>query len=348
MRFRHVQIEALAYELPLETVSTTAIELHLASVYERLRIPRGQLEMLTGIAERRYWPRGVVLSERAAAAGRSALQAAGRSAATLEAVVYAGVCRDYAEPATACAVAAELGVSAHTQLYDVSNACIGVLSAMVDLAGRIELGFIENALIVSCESARSINEDMAARLLEHPDDRALFNETLATFTGGSGAAAVLLSRLPSPAFRKGPRLLGAVQKNDCARHDLCQWGFRREGRTYEQFMRTDAVQVLRHGVALGRATWNDFLVEMEWRQGDVTRAISHQIGKAHRQHMLDALGLAPTQDFPTFPFLGNIGSVSVPLTAALAAERGLLNSGDRVGLLGIGSGLNCLMVGLEW
>jgi 3-oxoacyl-[acyl-carrier-protein] synthase-3 len=46
--------------------------------------------------------------------------------------------------------------------------------------------------------------------------------------------------------------------------------------------------------------------------------------------------------------LGNIGTVSLPLTAALADERGFLEKGDKVGFLGIGSGLNCLMLGWEW
>ena len=50
----------------------------------------------------------------------------------------------------------------------------------------------------------------------------------------------------------------------------------------------------------------------------------------------------------TFEFLGNMGTVSLPLTAALAEEREFLRPGDRVGLLGIGSGLNCMMLGVEW
>ena len=40
--------------------------------------------------------------------------------------------------------------------------------------------------------------------------------------------------------------------------------------------------------------------------------------------------------------------MSLPLTAALADERGFLSPGDKVGFLGIGSGLNCLMLGWEW
>ena len=64
--------------------------------------------------------------------------------------------------------------------------------------------------------------------------------------------------------------------------------------------------------------------------------------------LLAALGIAPEKDYSTFPFLGNIGTVSLPLTAALAEEREFLRPGDRVGWLGIGSGLNCLMLGLQY
>jgi 3-oxoacyl-[acyl-carrier-protein] synthase-3 len=43
-----------------------------------------------------------------------------------------------------------------------------------------------------------------------------------------------------------------------------------------------------------------------------------------------------------------MGTVSLPLTAALADHRHFLKERDRVGFLGIGSGLNCLMLGWEW
>ena len=41
-------------------------------------------------------------------------------------------------------------------------------------------------------------------------------------------------------------------------------------------------------------------------------------------------------------------ALGLSLTAALAEQRRFLNPGDHVGFLGIGSGLNCLMLGLEW
>ena len=53
-------------------------------------------------------------------------------------------------------------------------------------------------------------------------------------------------------------------------------------------------------------------------------------------------------DFPTYQVLGNMGTVSLPLSAAIADEKGFLTAGNKVGFLGIGSGLNCMMLGVEW
>ena len=85
-------------------------------------------------------------------------------------------------------------------------------------------------------------------------------------------------------------------------------------------------------------------------------------GVARRLSMLDrllplwillamALGLGLGAIAPGIKGVFNalsIGTVSLPLTAALAHERGVIKPGHRVGFLGIGSGLNCLMLGLEW
>src|SRR5947209_18371674 len=114
------------------------------------------------------------------------------------------------------------------------------------------------------------------------------------------------------------------------------------------FMETHAGEVLEYGVELGSRTWAAFLSKFGWRADYLDKVICHQVGAGHRDAVLAALGIAPEKDYSTFPFLGNIGTVSLPLTAALAEEREFLRPGDRVGFLGIGSGLNCLMLGVEW
>jgi 3-oxoacyl-[acyl-carrier-protein] synthase-3 len=76
--------------------------------------------------------------------------------------------------------------------------------------------------------------------------------------------------------------------------------------------------------------------------------ICHQVGSEHQNTILRMLGIDANKDYATYPFLGNMGTVSLPLTAALAEERKIIKPGDHVGFLGIGSGLNCTMLGFTW
>ena len=87
-------------------------------------------------------------------------------------LIYGGVCRDNLEPATACAVSNGLGLGSDTLVYDVSNACLGIMNGMVQVANAIELGHIEAGMVVSCESARQIIDITIDRLLDGLDDTA--------------------------------------------------------------------------------------------------------------------------------------------------------------------------------
>ena len=63
MRFQQVCIESLGYTLPEEILSSDEIERRLAPLYQRLRLPEGRLELMSGIKERRLWPKGTRPSE---------------------------------------------------------------------------------------------------------------------------------------------------------------------------------------------------------------------------------------------------------------------------------------------
>jgi 3-oxoacyl-[acyl-carrier-protein] synthase-3 len=47
-------------------------------------------------------------------------------------------------------------------------------------------------------------------------------------------------------------------------------------------------------------------------------------------------------------YLGNTGSAALPTAAGIGTETGFVPDGSRVALLGIGSGINVVMLGLEW
>ena len=387
MKYSRVYVDAIGYELAPVVVTSTEIEQRLSPLYEKLKIQPGQLEAWTGISERRWWPAGYPLTSGATEAARRALEQSNVAARDLEVVIYAGVCREQFEPATACGVAANLGISPDASIFDVSNACLGVLNGMVDIANRIELGQIKAGMVVSCETAREIIDYTIQRLLEDMSMDAL-TKSLATLTGGSGAVAVLLTD-GSFSKEKRHRLLGGVTKAAPEHHLLCRWGFESllpaavnkvdsilpqsvthakfgsllpqlvqqkvsgllpasVSHAFTQFMQTDSIGVLKFGVDLGLNTWRSFLAKIGIAPDQIDKVICHQVGKGHREQVMNALGISQQKDFCTFPYLGNMGTVSLPMTAAIADERGFLNRGDRVGFLGIGSGLNCLMLALDW
>ena len=347
-KYQRVFVSALGYELGPVVVTTTELEERLAPAFTRLGIQPGQLESWTGIHERRWWQPGTPLSQGATAAARKALQTSGLAAPDLGMLVYCGVCRENFEPATACAVADGIGLRGGAFVYDLSNACLGVLNGMVEVANRIELGQIRAGLVVSCESAREINEIVLAKMLRGDGGMEEFAPALATFTGGSGAVAVLLTD-GSFLNLRGHRLLGAVSEVAPEFHQLCRWGLQPDAKgRHEQFMATDSVSVLRNGVVLGQRTWSLFLDAMGWSAASVDKVICHQVGSGHQDAILKSIGMPREKDYTTFRFLGNMGSAALPVTAAIADERGVLQSGQRAAFLGIGSGLTCLMMGVEW
>ena len=347
MKYQRVFVDSIGYELPPVVVTSSELEARLKPMYEALHISEGQLEALTGIIERRWWEEGYELSTGAIAAARKTLASSPVRPQDIEVLIYAGVCRESFEPATACRVAAGLGVNTGAAVYDVSNACLGVLNGMIDIANRIELGQIKAGLVVSCETARPINDIMIEGMLK-AKSMDLFMTSLATLTGGSGAVAVLLTD-GSFSSTKRRQLLGGVTRTAPEHYGLCRWGINtRETNVFTQSMSTDSVSVMKYGVELGALTWEAFLKELNWTGDQVDRIICHQVGSAHEDLILKTLRIPAEKDFPTYAYLGNMGTVSLPLTAALAEENEFLNPGDRVGFLGIGSGLNCLMLGLVW
>lgn len=346
MKYTKVHLESWGYELAPNVVSSSALEQRLAPLYRKLYLQPGQLEAWTGIRERRWWDPDFPNAEGARRAAVKALSNSTVPPSSIEVFIYCGVCRDDFEPATACAAADGLGFGSATEIYDVSNACLGLLNGIVQVANRIELGQIRAGLVVTCESAREITNIMIGRLLE-VSSMELFKTSLATMTGGSGAVAYLLS---DGSFRsERPRLLGGACRTAPEHHRICRWGpDRHDPPRAPMIMETDAISLLRHGVALGRETFEAMLSSLDWSRDDIDQLICHQVGSANRSSILGAIGMPLEKDFSTFEFLGNMGTVSLPLTACLAEERGAVEHGDRVAFLGIGSGLNCYMLGWEW
>ncbi|QEG22741.1 3-oxoacyl-ACP synthase III [Mariniblastus fucicola] len=347
MRYQNVCLESIGYLLPQEIWTTDDVEQKLAPLYERLKLPEGRLELMTGISERRFWDRGVMPGRLSVESCRLAIEAADVDVSQIGCLIHGSVCRDFLEPATACSVHHKVGLAADCMIYDVSNACLGILSGMIQAANMIELGQIKAALIVGSEGGRQLVENTIRTLNE---DRSLTRKSIknaiASLTIGSASCAVLLTH--ESISQSKNRLVGAAVRASTQHHELCQSHEDQVGASMAPLMETDSEALMKAGVATGVDTLAPFLAATQWQVSDLDRTVCHQVGTAHQKMMLESLSIDSNIDYATFSWLGNTGSAALPSALAVACEKEFIQPGHKVGLLGIGSGINCTMMGVEW
>jgi acyl-CoA:acyl-CoA alkyltransferase len=338
LRYGRVAIEAVAYAVPDTVVTTAALEHMLARLYRRLSVPAGFLEQLTGIRARRFWDAGVQPSDAATRAAERLFEQTGFPRDRVEVLVNTSVSRDYLEPSVASLVHGNLRLSAHCQNFDVGNACLGFLTGMATVANLIELGQIQAGVVVAGESSRAVTQHTVRNLLQPEVDFQGLKDNLATLTLGSSATAMLL--MDSRIARSTHRLQGGVSLAATEHNRLCVGT--------EEGMRTDPARLLAEGVKLAGQTWAELLTTLGRSGGDFQEFTLHQVGKANHDTLLRALNLPEDRALRVYPDFGNVGAAGVPMTLAKVAEAGRLRQGDRIALMGIGSGLNCAMMGVEW
>jgi 3-oxoacyl-[acyl-carrier-protein] synthase-3 len=347
MRYENVCLETLAYTLPDEVVTSAQIEAQLEPLYTRLRLPEGRLELMTGIVQRRFWPANVLPSQISVQSADKAIRAAGLDRRHIGVLIHGSVCRDQLDPATACAVHQQLGLSSDCAVFDVSNACLGLMNGVVLAANMIELGQVRAGLVVGTENGRPLVETTIAMLNSNASlSRNDIKTAIASLTIGSASAAVLL--VDRRLSRTDNRLLGGVVRAYTEHSRLCQGGGNGSGDSHQPLMSTDSEALLHAGVAAARDSFAQFQTAVGWSVDQIQKTVCHQVGRAHRKLILDQLGLDPSRDYTTFERLGNTGSTALPVTAAMATETGHVRPGDRLGMFGIGSGINILMLGVQW
>ena len=338
MQFKNVVIQSLtAIEAPVNVTSSELGE-RLRPAMERLGIRPNLIEEISGIKARRFWNNGTQPSDAATMAAQKAIDEAGIDPADIGVLINTSVCRDYLEPSTACLVHGNLGLGERCLNFDVGNACLAFLNGMDIAARMIERGDINYALIVDGESSRHITEATIERLLQPGIEEEQFRAEFASLTLGSGSAAMVMSR--RELAPEGHSYLGSVTRAATEFNKLCYGQMDR--------MVTDTRVLLTEGLKLATKTFAAAREALGWVVDELDQFIIHQVSKAHTESLMKLLGLDSKKVHRIYPHLGNIGPASVPIALANAVALGKVKDGDRVALLGIGSGLNCSMAEIVW
>ena len=330
-RYSQVVISSVAHVDAPHVVTSAQLEAQLAPARDRLGLFPGMVETLAGIRERRFWDPGVQPSEVAARAGELAIQRAGIKREDVGVVINTSVCRDYIEPSVASFVHHALGLSPDALNFDLGNACLGFVNGMALVASMIERGEIDHGIVVDGESSRLPVEATLERLLRPGTTAQDLREQFATLTLGSGAAAMVLSRAGESGGTA--RFLGGIARASTEHSRLCL-GQRDE-------MRTDTKGLLAAGLELAESTWRQ--AHEQFGLGAGVRAhVIHQISSVHTNMLCQRLGIDLATVPTIFPTFGNTGPASIPMVLSKEVERGAYRPGDRVCLMGMGSGINCV------
>jgi len=338
MNFKNVVIQAVAAVEPPIRVTSKEIAERLAPTLQRLGIRSGLLEDLSGIAARRHWKAGTQPSDAATMAAEKVLSETAIDRSRIGIIINTSVCRDYLEPSTACIVHGNLGLGEDCLNFDVGNACLAFMNGMDIAARMIERDEVDYALIVDGESSGPITDATIERMLDPSVDEKQFREEFASLTLGSGAAAMLMTR--RDLAPDGHRYLGSVSRSATEFNNLCRGQMDR--------MVTDTKILLGEGLKLAAKTFHAARIALGWVASELDQFILHQVSRVHTESLVKLLGLDPEKVHAIYPEMGNVGPASVPIVLARAIELGKIRTGDRVALLGIGSGLNCSMAEIVW
>ncbi len=338
MLFQHVSIASIAHIDAPNPLTSAAINERLRPTLERLGIRTDVLGDIAGIHSRRFWAEGTQASDAATAAAEKALGEAGVARERIGLLVNTSVSRDYLEPSTASIVSGNLGLADTCQNFDLANACLAFINGM-DIASRmIERGEIEYALVVDGETANLAYEKTLARMLSPDVTEEQFRQELATLTLGCGAAAMVLSR--SELTPDAPRYKGGVTRAATQWNTLCRGNLDR--------MVTDTRMLLIEGMKLAQKTFAAAKTALGWAVDELDEFVIHQVSQVHTQALIKAFGIDPKKVLTIFNEYGNIGPASVPIVLSKLKEMGRLRKGQRIALMGIGSGLNCSMAEVVW
>ncbi|MFP4321102.1 MAG: 3-oxoacyl-ACP synthase III [Anaerolineales bacterium] len=338
MQFENVSIMGLSYVDAPHCLTSAEIEDRIAPTMRRFRAPEGLLASLTGIHERRLWDEGMEPSDAATLAARKLLDETGFDANDLGILINTSVSRTFIEPSIASWVHGNLKLPESCMNFDIANACLGFMNGIQLIANMIEMGQVKFGMVVNAETARHAYENTIQRILDPDIDLKRYRLNFPTLTLGSGSVAMLIGH--SDYALDGHKVVNAASLALTEHHKLCI------GRMDE--MLTDSKKLLQGGIELS-VKMRQHILKLWGREPNAVDEIAiHQVSQPHTDQVIEAVGLDEDKVFRIYPKFGNVGPAGVPITVAKSIEAGRLKKGMRLGMFGIGSGLNSLALEVIW
>ena len=272
----------------------------------------------TGIRQRHIAADGQFSSDLALEAARSALAAAGRTAADVDLIILATSTPDMVFPSSACLLQAKLGVK-RGAAFDVQAVCSGFVYALATADLYVRAGRHRCALVVGAE--------VFSRILDWKD-----RGTCVLF--GDGAGAVVLEASDEPGILSSHlRADGSYAGILNVPGHVC--GGAVQG---DPTLKMDGGAVFKLAVRVLEDSAREALAENGMTVADLDAYIPHQANVRIISHVARKLGLPDSKCVVTVDRHANTSAASVPLALDVAVREGRIQPGHNVLLQGVGGG----------
>jgi len=324
---RHATITGVGSSLPPRLVPNTWFEAQIDTTDEWIR-------SRTGIEARHFADDGVVTSDLAVEAARTALGTAGIPAEQLDMIVCASVTGDTPFPATAVWVQEKLGLSCPA--FDVNAACAGFSYGLATATAFVEAGMADTVLLIGAE--------VFSRILDFTD-----RQTCVLFGDGAGATVIQASDRPG--------IEGTVLGADgtAAEILLVPGGGSREptspktvAASRHRVQMPNGHEVFKRAVTEMAASCREVLEKNGHSPDDVDLLVPHQANARIMIAVAERLGIPPERAVVDVADVGNTSAASIPIALDRAYRAGRIHEGDLVLFTSFGAGLTWGATSIRW
>ncbi len=267
----------------------------------------------------------------ATSAARDALKMSGLKPEEIGVIVACTITGDDLTPSLAGSVQKALGIPLCAAM-DVSAGCTGFVYALVSAASLMDtLG--KDAAIVVASEVMSKYADWTDR------------STCVLFGDGAGALVLKRSEI---AHLLHPILEAVPDKDDVivVKKEARSTPFTGEYDVQRESIRMKGADVFTYAVGVMEST----LCRLAEQCGErpFTKVVPHQANEKIIDFVVRSMHMPREQFFVNIATYANTSSASIPIALCDAWESGWLNAGDRVAIVGFGSGLTSGGAVIDW
>jgi 3-oxoacyl-[acyl-carrier-protein] synthase-3 len=325
--------------VPEQTISSGEVEALVTERSPGFSMPKGLIELMSGVRERRHVEPGVTSSDLAAAAGRAARADADADPMSVDLLIFASASHDISEPATAAIVQDKLGCRLAT-FVDVKNACSSFLNGLEFASAMITAGRARRVLVTAGEVlSPTINWSV-----ENMTD---LQRKFAAFTLGDAGAAFLLEACDDEA--RG--LLPGSFVSDGAHWQLSTvlYGGTLMGADNSRcYFECDSGELQRLALKFLPELLLEAADRVGWQAEDLALVIPHQVSRSVISQLCTALDFPPERCLVTLDRFGNTAASSIPLAVSLAAQQGQIHRSDKLLLICGAAGFTASVLPVVW